>query len=167
MHVSELDHDCLLMGYLFSIFILASNSFSFSSTFLAPYVMVCYWLSVVRAMMFDRGIICYSKMAFWSKQTPFHKKQSFFHWWTAHLWVERSRSEKARTKRSARSANARAVPGCQASTVYEDFPCWQIADLPTWINYCSAKSDLIKIGSVSKITRKCTCQTLSTVGHLR
>ena len=88
------------------------------STFLAAYVVVCSWLCVVRAMVFNRGIFLF-RMAFWWKvkvkvsyltsvakqaKTAFlhiSKKSNLSHWWTVHLWVEWSWSEKARAKFSA------------------------------------------------------------------
>ena len=61
--------------------------FIFQLKFVAAYVMVCSWLGVVRAMMFNRGILFYSKWPFGQSQ-HIKKKSNLSHWWTVHTWIE-------------------------------------------------------------------------------
>ena len=67
-------------------------------------------LSVVRAIMFNWGILFYSKWPFGQSQHT-SKKSNLSHWWTVYLWVEWSRSENASGKFSV---ECEGLPGVHA-----------------------------------------------------
>ena len=87
-------------GLFFNFFPGVSSSLLlliFQLKFVAAYVMICSWLGVVRAMMFNRSILFYSKW-FFCQSKHIKKENNLSHWWTVHLWIEWTCSEKARAK---------------------------------------------------------------------
>ena len=104
MHFIELEHDCLLTWFFFQFLSLRITLFVLLSTFtVAAYVMVCSWLGVVRAMMFNRGILFYSKWPFVQSQRISKKSNLFSLVNSSSLgWVIAKRECSRKVQRGAR-----------------------------------------------------------------
>ena len=118
MHVIELDHDGLLTGF-FSISFLASYSFCSSFNFRCC---VCHGMFMTQCSESNDvqpGHSFLFKMAFCQSQhiSNFKEKQPFL---IGEQFISGSSDREARKleESSARSANARAMPGWSASILY-------------------------------------------------